>query len=349
MKALVLGGPGKVSCETVPDATVPDSFGVLVQATQCGLCGSDLHPYHIDTGNSGYCMGHEAVGEVVEAGRDVKNFKVGDRVLITASIGCGRCKQCLSGNVILCEIKPRTCFGQGLPDIGGCQAEAIAVPAADNNLWHLPEDISDETGIMLSDNLATAWYGARRARVGKGDVVAVIGLGPVGLQCVMAALAMGAERVLGIDLVADRRAEAVKLGAEAVEHADSVEGVMAMTNGMGADVVIDANGGPITTVLAIDMLRAGGRVSVVGVSEQMSIPFPILQGLRKNFEFHAGICSVQAELPALFEAIQQQRLDMQALSAMVTHHMGLSEGSEAYALFNARKDGVKKIVFDPKR
>lgn len=349
MKALLINGPGQISFESIVDAKVSNSYSALIQASQCGLCGSDLHPYHINTGKSGYCMGHEVVGEVVEVGADVHRFKVGDRVLVSASVGCGNCRHCLAGEVIFCENSPRTVFGQGKEGIGGCQAEAVEVPFADNNLYHLPSEICDEVGIMLTDNLPTAWFGARRARVGKGDVVAVIGLGPVGLQCVMSALAMGAERVLGIDLVADRRREAVKLGAESVENSDSVAGVLEITKGMGADVVLDANGGAVTTELAIKMLRQGGRVSVVGVSEQSSIPFPILEGLRKNFEFHAGICSVQAELPFLFEAIRKGLINPKALSAMVTHHLPLSKGCEAYALFDARKHGVKKIVFDPSK
>jgi len=251
--------------------------------------------------------------------------------------------------VVFCTTRARNVYGQGMYDLGGCQAEAVAVPIADSNLWHLPDNISDEVGIMLTDNLATAWFCARRARVAPGDVVAVIGLGPVGLQCVMSALAMGATRVLGIDLVSERRLESVALGAESVEKPDSVAGVMEMTKGFGADVVLDANGGAVTTALAMNMIAQGGRVSVVGVSEQAVIPFPILQGLRQNCEFHSGLCSIQAELPALFEAINQGKLDTKALSNLVTHHMGLSEGSEAYALFNARENGIKKIVLDPSR
>lgn len=331
MKALVIHGPGQISFESIADAKVTSSKSALIRASQCGLCGSDLHPYHINTGKSGYCMGHEAVGEVVEVGVDVHRFSVGDRVLISASIGCSNCRHCLRGNTILCEKTPRTVFGQGVDGVGGCQAQAIEVPFADNNLFHLPPEIIDEVGIMLTDNLPTAWFGARKARVGDGDVVAVIGLGPVGLQVVMTAIAMGAERVLGIDLVVERRREAVKLGAEAVDNPDSIEGVMELTDGKGADVVLDANGGAVTTELAIRMLRQGGRVSVVGVSEQATIPFPILEGLRKNFELHAGICSVQAELPALFEAIEKGRLDAGALASIVTHKMPLSMGADAYA------------------
>lgn len=350
MHALVYGGPGNISYEKVQDPAISDHDGALVRTTMCSICGSDLHPYHVNTGHSGYCIGHEAVGEVVEVGRNVKAFNVGDRVLVPGSIGCGQCLPCRQGNSVLCQTygRPRV-YGQGIPGIGGCQAEAIAIPVADSNLVRLPEAVSDEVGILLTDSLATAWYCARRARVGPGDIVAVIGLGAVGLQCVTSALAMGAARVLAIDLIAERRAHAVRLGAESVDGPDVHTAVREATKGAGPDVVLDANGGPVTTSLAIELVGRGGRVSVVGVSEQLTIPFPILTALRKNLEFHTGVCSIHAELPVLMREIECGRLDSDALSQIITHRMGLSEGSEAYSMFDARKDGMIKVVLDPSR
>jgi threonine dehydrogenase-like Zn-dependent dehydrogenase len=348
MKALIYGGPGKIRCESIADPKLSSPGGALIKTTLCSICGSDLHPYHLDIGRTGYCIGHEAIGEVIEVGREVKSFSVGDRVLVSASLGCGLCQPCRRGDVVLCESNQSvSVFGQGIPGIGGCQAEAIEVPAADNNLFRLPESVSDEVGIMLTDNLATAWFGARRARVGPGDVVAVIGLGSVGLQSVMSAFAMGAARVLAIDLLPERRAHAVKLGAEAVDNPDALAGVLDLTTGLGADVVIDANGGAVTTKLAIDLVARGGRVSVIGASENPNIAFPIMNAFRKNLEFHTGICSVQAELPVLMREIASGRLDPRALSGIITRRMPLSEGSQAYALFDGRKDGVMKIVLDP--
>src|SRR5258706_14058525 len=275
MKALIYNGRGKISCENVADPVLVDEAGAIVKTSSCLICGSDLHPYHIDLGRPRYSIGHEAVGEVVEVGHAVKNFAVGDRVMLSASLGCGRCERCREGNVVLCQThRTLQAFGQSIPGIGGCQAEAVAVPMADNNMFHLPDSLSDEVGIMLTDALSTAWYAARRARIGPDDVVAVIGLGAVGLQSVMCALAMGASRVLAIDLLPDRRRHATELGAEAVENPDVAAGVKELTNDQGVDVVIDANGGAITTALAIDLIGKGGRISAVGISEQLTIPFP---------------------------------------------------------------------------
>jgi threonine dehydrogenase-like Zn-dependent dehydrogenase len=348
MKALICHGPGRITCEELPDPTPQDQRGAVIRTHLCAICGSDLHPYHVDLGRAAYSIGHEAVGEVVDVGREVSKFKVGDRVLVTASLSCGECQPCLQGHVALCRSFPTfRAMGQGAYGIGGCQARAVAVPVADHNLFHLPDAISEEVGLMLTDTLGTAWMAARRAHVGPGDVVAVIGLGAVGLQAVMCSLAMGAARVLGIDLLPDRRRHAEELGAEAVEDPDALAAVREATGGHGVDVVIDANGGPVTTAMAVEMIARGGRVSVVGISEHQNIAFPIKAGLYKNMEFHTGICSAQLEVPALLRELESGRLDGDAITRLTTHRMNLSEGAAAYAFFDSRKDGVLKVALDP--
>lgn len=348
MKALMYRGPGEIHFETIPDAELPDASGVIVKTTLCSICGSDLHPYHTDMGATDYCIGHEAIGEVIEVGSEVRNFAKGDRVLIPASIGCGRCKTCLSGHVYLCESYPNgRAYGQGDPTIPGCQAEAVAVSAADNNLFHLPSDLSDGVGIMLTDNIATAWYCARRGRIEPGDDVAVIGLGSVGFQAVMAAFAMGAGRVFGLDLLENRRKAAEAIGAIDAGDTDVVANVLEATGGKGVDVVLDASGGRVTTALAVDLVKRGGRISQIGVSEQFEIPFPILNALFKNVEFHTGVCSVQAEVPHLMKALTSGKLDPAELDKLITHRMKLSEGAEAYRLADRRPVGLTKIVLDP--
>lgn len=347
MKALVYRGPGTIAYETVPDPVPEDALGAVVRLVACGICGSDLHPYHVHPGHAGYCIGHEGVGEVVEVGSGVNGFRPGDRVMLPGSLGCGECAPCLAHNEVLCERFGVRIYGQGIPGVGGCQAEAVAVPLADRNLRLLPAGMSDEVGIMLTDNLATAWFAARMAGTRAGKSVAVIGLGSVGLQCVLSALAMGADRVFAIDLIARRRRAAEAMGAVAVESGDPLEAIRELTGGRGVDVVLDASGGPVTTPLAVDLVARGGAVSVVGVSERPQIAFPIETALRKNLSFFTGVCSVQGELPDLLAAIAEGRLPAAALESIVSHTMPLSQGAEAYRIFDAREDGVSKIVLRP--
>lgn len=350
MKCLMYRGPGEVHYEDIPDSRLPGPHGAVIQTTLCSICGTDLHPYHTDMGARDYCIGHEAVGEVVEVGSEVRGFAKGDRVLIPASIGCGQCASCLSGHVILCTtFDSFKAYGQGDPAIPGCQAEAVAVSFADNNLFHLPESLSDEIGLMLTDSTATGWYCARRGKIEPGNTVAVIGLGAVGYQATMAAFAMGAEQVFALDLLPDRRAAAAAIGAQTPFGPDTVQQVLDATGGKGVDVVLDASGGPVTTALAIDLIRRGGRISQIGVAEQAQMPFPILGALFKNIEFHTGVCSVQAEVPHLLQALATGKLDQNRLAAIMTHRMNLSEGSAAYRLFDERPAGLHKIALDPTR
>jgi len=350
MKALICHGPGKITCERVPDPVLVDAYGAVIKTTLCAICGSDLHPYHVDLGRPAYSIGHEAVGEVVEIGREVRRFSVGDRVLLTATLSCGRCKPCLEGHVVLCETYPTfRALGQSLQGIEGAQAEGVSVPTADHNLIRLPPELTDEVGLMLTDTLGTAWMAARRARIIPGDKVAVIGLGVVGLQAIMCAVAMGATRVFAIDPLPNRRQRAVELGAEAVDDPDVIAGVQELTHGTGPDVVIDCSGGPITTQLSIDMARRGGRISNVGISEQFAVPFPIKTATAKNLEFHTGISSAQLEVPHLLRALALGTLPKDTITALFTHRMGLTEGTDAYSFFDQRKDGVLKVALDPSR
>ncbi|MFA5638809.1 MAG: alcohol dehydrogenase catalytic domain-containing protein, partial [Anaerovoracaceae bacterium] len=324
MKALMYRGPGEVSFENIPDAILPGEYGAVIKTSLCSICGSDLHPYHNDLGARDYCMGHEAVGEVVEVGSEVLNFKVGDRVLIPASIGCGRCLPCREGQVILCQSHPSfRAYGQGDPTIPGCQAEAVSITAADNNLFHIPESFSDELAIMLTDSLATAWFCARRGRIEPGNTVAVIGLGPIGLQAAMAAFAMGAAQVFGIELVNERREVAEKLGVQTF-HENAQEMVMEATKGKGVDVVLEACGGEVTTNIAIDLVRRGGRISQLGVTVEPVVKFSLMNAFFKNVEFYTGVCSVQAEVPHLIDALLSKKLDSRIIEDTITHRMNLS-------------------------
>jgi threonine dehydrogenase-like Zn-dependent dehydrogenase len=344
VKALTYHGPQDVRYESVPDPVLPGERGAVVRVGSAGICGSDLHIYHGHgfAGGTGYSLGHEAVGEVVEVGSAVSRFARGDRVLAPASVGCGHCAPCGRGVVFLCEN-----FGEGGVygighTLGGCQAEAIAVPAADMNLVAIPAGMSDDAALVLTDNAPTGWYGARLGRVVPGETVAVVGLGPVGLMAAASALVMGASQVLAVDLVESRRARAAALGAVPVEG-DPRHEVLALTGGRGADVVIEAVGADATIGLATDLAGRCGRVSVVGINQSPSYPFNMLMAQLKCLEFTIGMCSVQAELPALIPLTTSGRLDP---GSIVTHRLPLDAGPDAYALFASRADGVAKVVID---
>lgn len=346
MRALTYHGPFDVRVEDLADPTPFDAEGAVVAIRACSICGSDLHIYegHGFSPDLGFCVGHEAVGEVVEVGGSVSRFRVGDSVLVTASVGCNTCAPCRAGYVLGCLRNRSGCYGLSAM-LPGSQAELVSVPAADGNLTLIPDGISDDAALVLTDNAPTAWYGARRARIQPGDVVAVIGLGPVGIMSVLAAQIMGASRVLGIDLVESRRTAAAALGAEPVEGDPKVV-VRELTKGRGADVVLEAVGADATIDLAMKIAARGGRVSVVGVNQTANFPMHMQLAQFNELEFAIGLCSVQRELPPLMTLTAAGRLRPEVV---VTHHLPLSEGAAAYSMFHARTDGVGKVVLDPSR
>ena len=346
MRALTYHGPHDVRCETVPDPELPDERGAIVQVDAAGICGSDLHIYdgHGFVPHTGYPLGHEAVGHVAEVGAAVTRFRVGDRVLVSASVGCGRCRSCGRGHVALCE-NPAEAGVYGIGHVlGGCQAEAVAVPSADTNLV-AADGLGDDAALVLTDNAPTGWYGARMGRIGPGDTVAVIGLGPVGLMALAGAFLLGASEVFAIDLVPERRARAAAMGATPIEG-DAVEEIRRRTGGAGVDVAVEAVGADETIALALRIVRRTGRVSVVGVSHAREFPFDMTVAQLKALEFTIGLCSVQRELEALLPLTASGRLQPESV---VTHRFPLSEGAAAYALFASRADGVGKVVLECSR
>ncbi|WP_328403341.1 alcohol dehydrogenase catalytic domain-containing protein [Streptomyces sp. NBC_00390] len=350
MKALTYHGRHDIRYGDVPDPAVTSPTDAVVQVTTAGICGSDLHIYG---GNGfspeiGYTPGHECVGVVLDTGDQVTGFKPGDRVLVPASVGCTLCRTCATGLTARCERARSStdlCYGVS-PKLPGSQAQALSVPHAEVNLVRLPEGISDEAAIVLTDNAPTAWYGCRRARIRPGETVLVIGLGPVGLMAAQSAFAMGAARVLGADLVAERRTFAATLGVEPIEGEDARTVIREMTAGRGPDAVVEAVGSDATIELALKAVRQAGRVSVIGVSNSKAFPFHMGMAQVKELEFAIGLCSTHYELPALIALTQAGRITP---GVVVSHRFALSEGPTAYELFNSRADGVRKILLDPAR
>jgi 2-desacetyl-2-hydroxyethyl bacteriochlorophyllide A dehydrogenase len=349
MRAAVIFGAGRVRVDDVADPVLPGANGAVVTVAQSAICGSDLHFYDGDMGvsESGLRIGHEAVGTVAEVGSDVRTVKVGDRVLISSITGCGACEGCATGNPILCRTSGPKVFGSG--ELGGAQAEALAVPGADFQLRKLAGDlseISDEAALLLADNLPTGWIAARKADISPGATVAVIGLGAVGLCAVRSALLLGAGRVLAADLAPGRRALAASFGAEPVDPAaddGTAAAIRDATGGLGAEAVIEAVGADATMDAAIASVRSGGTVSIVGVHNPNPYALPILGTLFRSLTIRTTTAPIQQTWRELLPLVASGRM---RTDGIFTHRFPLEKAAEAYQAVAARSGDCIKTVFE---
>jgi threonine dehydrogenase-like Zn-dependent dehydrogenase len=347
MRAVVLNGERDVSVEEVPDAGVPGPDGLLLRVERTAICGSDLHLYHGPMTIPGVHLGHEFVGTVEDVGSAVTSVTKGDRVLVSGVIGCGTCPPCRAGDVVCCQNDGMQVFGTSL-ELAGGQAEAVAVPAADASVVKIPEGISVEQAVLLTDILPTGYLGAQRADISPGDTVVVIGLGPVGVFALQCAQLYGPSRILAVDMVPDRLARAAALGADPIDASDggTVAKVLEATGGRGAQSVIEAVGADASVTDAIFCAAPGGTISVIGVNLNFAFPFPVPVALMKRLTFRVTIAAIPTTWPALFPLVQSGKLRPEEV---FTHRMALSEAAEAYRIFEAREDGVLKVLLDPTR
>lgn len=352
MKALVFHGAGKIVHEDFPDPEIKADNDIIVGVKACSICGSDLHLYHGDKiGPFDYsqpmkhfCVGHETIGEVVEVGKGVKSHKVGDPVMISPGMGCGHCPACLAGQVAYCHnhsFETGGAFGTH-PGLNGGQADYLRVPHGDVFARRIPDGVTDDQALLLTDALSTGYFGASRARVTDGDVAVVIGLGPVGLMAVESCFALGAKTVFAIDPTAARRAHAQSLGAVALEPAEASARIREATAGVGADCVIEAVGHKETISQALKMVRPGGRVAVLGIVQgdgQVSARYIQLKGV----QFFAGSASVVDTWDELIKLIQSGKIQA---DGMFSHHYSLSEGAQAYEMFDSRGADCLKMKIE---
>ena len=348
MRAAVITGAHSVEVRNVPDAVLPGPDGAIVKITKSAICGSDLHFYDGDMGvGDGLRIGHEGVGTVVEVGADVRTVKVGDRVLVSSVTGCGTCVGCATGDPILCRNPGPKVFGSG--ELGGAQAEALAVPAADFQLRKLSGELSevnDEAALLLTDNLPTGWIAARKADFKPGATVAVIGLGAVGLCAVRSALLLGAGRVLAADLAPGRRALAEKFGAEPIDPAGeggTAAAILAANGGSGVEAAIEAVGADATMDAAFASVQAGGTVSIVGVHNLTPYPMQMLGSLFRSLTIRTTTAPIQQTWRELLPLVVSGRM---ATDGIFTHHFPLEQASDAYAAVGARSSDCIKTVFD---
>jgi 2-desacetyl-2-hydroxyethyl bacteriochlorophyllide A dehydrogenase len=345
MRAVVLHGERDIRVEEVPDASLPGADGLLLRVDRTAICGSDLHLYHGPMTIPGVHLGHEFVGTVEEVGPDVTSVRAGDRVLVSGVVGCGRCTECRSGDPVTCLNGGLRVFGTSL-DLWGGQAEAVGVPAADSSVLKIPEGITDEQAVLLTDILPTGYLGAQRADIRPGDTVVVIGLGPVGVFALQCAQLYGPARILAVDMVPERLARAEQLGAEPIDASGgaTVAAVFEATGGRGAHAVIEAVGADQTISDAVFCAAPGGTVSVVGANTNLALPLPMAVMLFKKLTLRVTLASIPSTWPALVPLVESGRLRPEEV---FTHRLPLSEAAEAYRMFEQRDDGCLKVLLDP--
>ena len=348
MRAITFQGVEELALSHVPDPSVEDDGDVVVRVTVAGICGSDLHPYFgRETGlDAGTVMGHEVVGEVVETGSAVSHFSIGDRVVAPFTTNCGACFYCGRGLTARCEQGQLLGWVEKGHGLHGAQAELIRVPLADATLVPVPDGLDEAVALLAGDILSTATFGADLAQVAEGDVVAVIGCGPVGLLAIRTALARGARAVVAVDRVPSRLETAGRFGATAVSFADADPraAVDDLTEGRGADAAIEAVGSAPATRAAADLLRPGGRIAALGVHTEPALALSPGEMYDRNLRYAAGRCPARHYMPASLE-LAAREADL--LGSLVSHRLPLEDGVEAYRRFAAREPGWNKVVLLP--
>jgi alcohol dehydrogenase len=343
MRAMVYHGPGKKSWDEVPDPVVRQGTDAVVRVDAVTICGTDLHILKGDVPEMpiGGILGHEAVGTVTEVGNAVHTLTVGDRVLLSCISACGACRFCREGRYGQCLGGGGWIFGH---TIDGTQAEFVRVPFADTSTYAIPAGLTDEQMLMMADILPTSHeVGVLNGRIQPGDVVVVIGAGPIGLAAIMTARLYSPSHIVAVDLADSRLKAAQALGADAVVNStreDVVDVVRGLTDGLGADVSIEAVGVPESFEQAVALVRPGGHVANIGVHGK-----PATLHLEdiwiKDLTITTGLVDTNST-PTLIKLVQSGQLDP---TAMVTHRFTMDEFDQAYDTFaRAGETGALKVV-----
>ena len=388
MKAVCWEGTNRVAVERVPDPVILNARDAIVRVTSTAICGSDLHLYDgfIPTMERGDILGHEFMGVVEETGPGVNNLQAGDRVVVPFPIACGNCWFCRNDLWSCCDnsnpnawmaeklygYSPAGLFGYShmMGGYAGGQAQFVRVPFADIGPFKVPDLLSDEQVLFLTDIFPTGYMAAENCNIQPGDTIAVWGCGPVGQFAIRSAFLLGAGRVIAIDTVPERRRMAADGGAETLDSMDPdvFYKVREMTGGLGPDACIDAVGleahGPhldyyydkakTAAFMATDRLsalrqaihacRKGGTVSAPGVYGGFVDKFPMGAVVQKGLTLRSGQTHVQKYLPTLLRHIENDHIDP---SFVVTHRVSLDEAPRMYETFRDKKDGCIKVVMTP--
>lgn len=331
MQALVYHGPGEKEWESKSDPTIEQPTDAIVEIDTTTICGTDLHILKGDvpTVTEGRTLGHEAVGTVVETGSGVEDIQKDDKVLVSCISACGRCKYCRRGLQSQCLSGGGWILGHL---VDGTQAEYVRTPFADTSLYKVPEGLSDEQVLFLADILPTGFeIGVLNGGVKPGDTVVVVGAGPVGLAAIITAKLYGPGRIVAVDLDNSRLERAREFGADVTINNSSenvVERVQEMTDGLGAEVVMEAVGVPATFELCTELVCPGGRVANIGVhGEPATLHLETLW--IKSITITTGLVDTYST-QTLLKLVSEGRLDPTGLT---THRFELNEIMEAYDVF----------------
>ena len=397
MKALVWNGKHQVAVQEMPDPKIEHPRDAILKITSTAICGSDLHLYDglVQTMKRGDILGHEPMGEVIEVGPEVTNLKVGDRVVVPFTISCGQCLFCKQTLFSLCdESNPNaelTAKAYGAAPAGlfgfshmyggysGGQAEYLRVPFADVGPIKIPEGLTDEQVLFLSDIFPTGFMAAENCNIQPGDTVAIWGAGPVGQFAIRSAFLLGAGQVIAIDNIPERLEMAAKAGAVTINFQtdkEDIEGneanlfdqLKALTDGHGPHSCIDAVGmeahgtdpgmsydwikmglrmatdRPNVLRQAIQACRKGGTVSCPGVYAGFLDKMPFGAAFNKGLTFKMGQTHVQRYTKPLLDLIVAGKIDP---SFLITHILPLSAAPHAYETFKQKEDGCVKVVLKP--
>jgi threonine dehydrogenase-like Zn-dependent dehydrogenase len=347
MRALTFADYGRVEMADVPRPTIEEDTDVLVRVTATAICGSDLHVLHgrIPGMTPGSILGHEFTGVVEDVGPGVRSVKAGDRVLASFMIPCGACWFCAKRLFSRCPDQRVFGYGMFLGDINGAQAEYVRVPNADMCLRVIDDSMTDEQVLFAGDIFTTGYDCAVEARIEEGDIVVVQGCGPVGLMAVQAARAFRPSVIYAVDTVAQRLEMAEGFGAIPVDastvHVPSH--IQDLTGGRGADALLECVGAIPALVSAIDIVRAGGRVSIIGIYSEPEMEFPLnltfVRGIDLKFCGTANIVGRWDDAVALISSGQADP------ASIISHRLPLDDAVRGYELFAARE--AMKVVLTP--
>ncbi|MHB8076705.1 alcohol dehydrogenase [Desulfosporosinus fructosivorans] len=350
MKVLVYHEPGKIGLEDAPVPEIIKSSDAIVKVTLSTICGSDIH---IIGGHAGvqppHIIGHEFCGEIVELGSAINDFKVGDKVAISCVASCGECFYCRQGLHYHCTDPDCTCFGTNRangPSLNGCQAEYVRLPYASNYMHKIPEGFTEEDMLFIGDILSTGYFGCEQAHIQPGDSVLIIGAGPVGMCAAITAKLWGPAQIIIVDQIQSRLDVCLREGITDIAlnstDVDVLKKVRELTDGRGADRVIEAIGSEATLLTSLRAVRIGGNVCTIG-SYAKPVTLPLNTHWVKNITLSMGFVPVD-RMPELIKLIQGGKINTKFL---MTHRAPLNDIINGYDVFGNKKDGCLKWVITP--